>query len=79
MNAIPIDTHKAIKQLKDSGVEEKQAEALVELMSSILTEKLATKHDIKELYSHSRNDFSDIKADVRDMASGIKDMKSDIK
>ena len=37
-----FDTLKAAKRLKDAGLEETQAEALVEVISSTVTENLAT-------------------------------------
>ena len=41
-----FDTLKAAKRLKDAGLEENQAEALVEVIGSTLTENLATKDDL---------------------------------
>jgi hypothetical protein len=54
MAALPaFDAHAYVKRLKAAGFNEAQAEAQAELQSDILstlvTEKLATKEDIKEL------------------------------
>ncbi len=49
MATLTIDTHKFITQLKDAGVEEKQAEAIVNGIKDINLEHVATKEDIAEL------------------------------
>ena len=50
--AVLFDTHAFIKELKESGFEEKQAEALsgaIRKVQEAHLEELATKRDIKEL------------------------------
>lgn len=52
--ALPaFDTHAYVKRLRNAGVSEEQAEAQAELqaqvLSSLVTEKLATKEDIADL------------------------------
>lgn len=49
MNAIAFDTHEAVKQLRDSGFEEPQAEAIVKAVSNNARSQvdgLATKGDL---------------------------------
>ena len=45
-----IDTHKAVKQFTDTGIPEKQAEAIIELISNI-DKHAATKGSIAALKS----------------------------
>jgi hypothetical protein len=53
MNAITFDTHKYIKNLRDSGIPEPQAEAFVhaqqEIFAQALDNTIASKRDIEQL------------------------------
>ena len=55
MTRITFDTHKLVKDLRDAGVPEPQAEAFVraqqEILSQALDTTLATKADIREVRS----------------------------
>ena len=55
MPTITFDTHKFVKDLRDAGVPELQAEAFVraqqEILSQALDTTLATKADIREVRS----------------------------
>ena len=43
---ITFDTHKAVKALKSSGFDEKQAESVVETIDKAVNETVATKSDL---------------------------------
>lgn len=53
MSTITFDTHKFVKDLRDAGVPEQQAEAFVraqqEILSQALDTALATKGDISDI------------------------------
>ena len=49
MTAVAFDTHKFIKELKNSGLPEGQAEALQHAFSEAIGANLATKDDIKDI------------------------------
>lgn len=53
MTTITFDTHKFVKDLRDAGIPENQAEAFVraqqEILSQALDTALATKADISEI------------------------------
>ena len=66
---VTFDTHKAVKALKSSGFDEKQAEAVVETIDTAVNETVATKADLKALA-----DKMATKDDIKDMAT-----KDDIK
>lgn len=55
MTRITFDTHKFVKDLRDAGVPEPQAEAFVraqqEILSQALDTTLATKADIRDVHS----------------------------
>ena len=42
-----FDTHRAIQNLKEAGIEESQAEAMVAMVGSAFSEGLATKADVQ--------------------------------
>ena len=69
MMALPaFDTHAYVKRLKAAGFNEQQAEAQAELqaqvLSSLVTEKLATKEDILRLEYSNKEDITGLKADI---------------
>lgn len=47
MATLTVDTHKFITQLKEAGVEEKQAEAIVNGIKEINLEHVVTKDDLR--------------------------------
>ncbi len=49
MATFTFDTHRAIQNLKEAGVAEAQAEAVVALVSSVFAENVATKADLQQL------------------------------
>ena len=64
--ALPaFDTHAYVKRLRNAGVSEEQAEAQAELqaqvLSSLVTEKLATKEDLANL---RKEDIVGLKMDI---------------
>ena len=88
---VTFDTHKAVKALKSSGFDEKQAEVVVETIDKAVNETVATKADLallaakmatKEELGVLANKMA-TKDDIKDMATkdDIKDMatKDDIK
>ena len=88
---VTFDTHKAVKALKSSGFDEKQAETVVETIDTAVNETVATKSDLallaaklatKEELGTLANKMA-TKDDIKDMATkdDIKDMatKSDLK
>ena len=49
MATFTFDTHRAIQNLKEAGVAEAQAEAVVALVSSVFSDNVATKADLQQL------------------------------
>ena len=49
MSTLALDTHKAIKTLREAGFEEAQAEAMVATFGNAMSENVATKVDIAAL------------------------------
>ena len=60
MAAPAFDTHKAVRRLKDAGVEEHLAEAVVETVGEAISGNLATKDDLRNINA----DLRVIKADL---------------
>ena len=49
MNSFAFDTHAFVKILTHAGMEEQQAEALVDFQTQLINDSLATKRDIEEV------------------------------
>ena len=49
MTTLALDTHKAVKTLRDAGFEEAQAEAMVATFGNAMSENVATKNDLLAL------------------------------
>ena len=61
---VTFDTHKAVKALKSSGFDEKQAEAVVETIDTAVNETVATKADLALLAAKMAT-----KDDIKNMAT----------
>ena len=78
--SVTFNTHEAVKALKSSGFDEKQAESVVETINKAVNETVATKADLAILAAKmaTKDDIKDMatKADIKDMATkdDIKDM-----
>ena len=64
MTAVAFDTYKFIKELKDSGLPEGQAEALQRAFSEAIGANLATKTDIERLENKLDSDIKELKHDI---------------
>ena len=75
---VTFNTHEAVKALKSSGFDEKQAESVVETINKAVNETVATKADLALLATKEElgalADKMATKDDIKDMAT-----KSDLK
>ena len=62
--AMQIDTLKASNNLQEAGFEKKQADAIVETLSSADTAGLATKADLKQEIYVVKGDIMEAKAEI---------------
>ena len=60
MNSFAFDTHAFFKSLTHAGMEEQQAEALLEFQNHLINDSLATKRDIEEV----KASIEEVKASV---------------
>ena len=67
MATFTFDTHRAIQSLKEAGVAEAQAEAVVALVSSVFAENVATKADIQRLEQKMEYEFRLLRSDMQAM------------
>ena len=65
--AIAFDTHAYVKKLKAVGFTEEQAEVQTETLAELIDERLATKHDLKELEVVLKRDIAEIKCEKKEM------------
>ena len=76
--SVTFNTHEAVKALKSSGFDEKQAESVVETINKAVNETVATKADLALLATKEElgalADKMATKDDIKDMAT-----KSDLK
>ncbi|CDG98594.1 conserved hypothetical protein [Xenorhabdus bovienii str. puntauvense] len=64
MSAITMNTHNAIKSLKESGMSEAQAEKIVEIIADLQNVSAATKDDLKQAENNLKADLTSIKNDM---------------
>ena len=72
MATFTFDTHRAIQSLKEAGVAEAQAEAVVALVSSVFSDNVATKADIQRLEQKLEYEIRSIRSDVQGMEERAK-------
>ena len=72
MATFTFDTHRAIQNLKEAGVAEAQAEAVVALVSSVFAENVATKADIQRLEQKLEYEVRSIRSDMQSMEERAK-------
>ncbi|OIV47401.1 hypothetical protein BK025_04575 [Sodalis sp. TME1] len=64
MAAITLNVHNAIKALKESGMDEKQAEKIVEVIADLQNVSIATKEDLRASTDSLKTDLAAIKTDM---------------
>jgi len=75
-NAITFDTLAYAKKLKKVGFTEDQAEVQVEVLSRLINERVATKHDIFNLRREMKEMESSLRRDIKEMELSLRrDMK----
>ena len=57
MTTLAFDTHKFVKELTAAGMKTEQAEVLASSYASLLTDRIATKDDLKALESRMDDRF----------------------
>ena len=72
MATFTFDTHRAIQNLKEAGVAEAQAEAVVALVSSVFSDNVATKADIQRLEQKLEYEVRSIRSDMQSMEERVK-------
>ena len=74
MSRLAFDTHTFVKHLTRAGMDEQQAEALVEFQVQLINDSLATKQDIEEV----KQDIEEVKRDIEEVKRDIEEVKRDI-
>ncbi len=77
-----FDTHAYVKRLKLAGFTDKQAEAQSELqaevLSTLVTEKLATKADLARLAADIKQEFGELRQDMVNIKVDMVNIKVDV-
>ena len=71
MATFVFDTHQAIQNLKEAGVAETQAEAMVALVGSAFGENVATKADVQRLEQKLEYEIRSVRSDLQAMEQRI--------
>ena len=81
MSRFAFDTHAFVKCLTRAGMDEQQAEALVECQTQLINDSLATKQDIEEVkldIEGVKRDIEKVKLDIEEVKRDIEEVKLDI-
>ena len=73
-----VDTLQAVRKLQDSGMDESQAEAIVDIIQSSSTD-IMTKNDAAVLRAEVKSEVVSIKAEVKSEISSLKAEVADVK
>ena len=65
MSVLAPDTHAYVKRLKEAGFSEQQAEVLAETQAELITDQLASKHDIENVRTELKRDIETLRADLK--------------
>ena len=63
-----LDTHKAVKKLKEVGFDEAQAEAVMRMVGEAFDDSVATKVDIAEL----RIEIRELRREIRELRTELR-------
>ena len=74
MSRFAFDTHAFVKRLTRAGMDEQQAEAMVECQTQLINDSLATKQDMEEV----KLDIEEVKRDIQELKLDIEEVKRDI-
>ena len=75
MSGFAFDTHTFVKCLTRAGMDEQQAEALVECQVRLINDSLATKQDIEEV----KRDIEEVKRDIEEVKRDIEALRLETK
>ena len=71
MATFGFDTHRAIQNLKEAGISETQAEAMVAMVGSALGEGVATKSDVQRVEQKLEYEVRSLRSDMQAMEQRI--------
>ena len=75
MNIPAFDTQKAVKEFKEGGFNDKQAEAVVTTMNDVMSQNFATKADLLTLQSDMKQTIEKVRSDLE---KSIEKVRSDL-
>ncbi len=70
-----VDTHKAVKKLKEVGFDEAQAEAVVRMVGEAFDNTVATKVDIAEL----RIEIQEVRGEIQEVRGEIREVRTELR
>jgi len=73
MSTLAFDTHKFVKELTAAGMKTAQAEVLASSYASLLTDRIATKDDLKSLEDRLSSKVSALEKSVNARCEALED------
>ena len=67
-----LDTHKAVKKLKEVGFDESQAEAVVRMVGEAFDDTVATKADIVAVRADLSTQGTELRAEIREVRAELR-------
>ena len=67
-----LDTHKAVKKLKEVGFDESQAEAVVRMVGEAFDDSVATKVDIVAVRADLSTQGTELRAEIREVRAELR-------
>ena len=81
MSSIAFDTHAFVKCLTRAGMDEQQAEALVECQTQLINDSLATRLDIEEVkkeIAEVKREVAEVKKEVAEVKREVEELKKEV-
>ena len=73
-----LDTHKAVKKLKEVGFDESQAEAVVRMVGEAFGDTVATKADIVTVRADLSTQGAELRIEIQEVRTEIQEVRAEI-
>ena len=73
-----VDTHKAVKKLKEVGFDEAQAEAVVRMVGEAFDDSVATKADIVTVRADLSTQGAEVRGEIQEVRGEIQEVRADL-
>ena len=74
-----LDTHKAVKKLKEVGFDESQAEAVVRMVGEAFDDSVATKADIVAVRADLSTQGAELRTEIQEVRTEIREVRAELR